>query len=256
MMTVREVADLTGVTIKTLHHYHKIGLLNPSARSKAGYRLYEKEELKLLQEILFYKELDIPLKEIKKLIQENKSRKEVLKQQRYFMQEKQKHLDSISLKIDEAIEAEVTGNEIDEETMFQGITISQWIKHLEEHSDEIKEKSGVDISEIDIEDPDLLQAIKDVESFISKVEKLMALNTSLNDQELQQAIHDFLTYWNKNHEEQLTIDDMLEKSWEFLSDSFQRQILKSNQLGLRSYLYVACLEYKNNYEKVEGEKKV
>lgn len=253
MMTVKDVADLTGVTVKTLHHYHKIGLLKPSGRSKAGYRLYEKEELKLLQEILFYKELDVPLKEIKKLIQENKSRKDVLEEQRYLMREKMKHLDSLTKQINEAIEAEETGNEMDEETMFRGITLSQWMRHIEEHSEAIEEKYDVDISKIDIEDPNLHDVLNEVDTFMNTIEQFMDEDTSIDAPALQQHIKDFLKHWNKKYNEALTIEDIIENNWSYLVDDFKRQLLKTQRLGLRSYLYVACLELKNNMEKVEGE---
>ncbi|MFD3259167.1 MerR family transcriptional regulator [Paenibacillus lentus] len=68
MYTVHEVAKLAHTTVKTLHHYHKIGLLIPEQTTEAGYRLYEKKDLERLQQILFYKELDFPLKEIKQLL--------------------------------------------------------------------------------------------------------------------------------------------------------------------------------------------
>ncbi|SMC44478.1 MerR family transcriptional regulator [Pedobacter africanus] len=62
--SVKQLARLSGITVKTLHLYDKIGLLKPAERTDARYRLYGKEELLRLQQILFYKELDFPLKEI------------------------------------------------------------------------------------------------------------------------------------------------------------------------------------------------
>lgn len=66
--TVGRVADLSGVTIRTLHHYDEIGLLSPSGRSAAGYRLYEDPDLERLRRILFYRELGFDLKEISTII--------------------------------------------------------------------------------------------------------------------------------------------------------------------------------------------
>jgi MerR family transcriptional regulator, thiopeptide resistance regulator len=62
--TVGKVADLSGVTIRTLHHYDEIGLLSPGGRSASGYRLYEETDLDRLRHILFYRELGFDLKEI------------------------------------------------------------------------------------------------------------------------------------------------------------------------------------------------
>jgi DNA-binding transcriptional MerR regulator len=56
--TVGVVAELAGVSVRTLHHYDEIGLLEPNERSAAGYRLYSTDDLRRLQRILFYRELD------------------------------------------------------------------------------------------------------------------------------------------------------------------------------------------------------
>ncbi len=62
--SVKNVAKMSGISVRTLHHYDKIGLLKPSVRTEAGYRQYGEAELLRLQQILFYRELDFPLKEI------------------------------------------------------------------------------------------------------------------------------------------------------------------------------------------------
>lgn len=66
--TVKKLAQLAGVSVRTLHLYDQKGLLKPSIRTEAGYRYYGEKELLRLQQILFYKELDFPLLEIKKLL--------------------------------------------------------------------------------------------------------------------------------------------------------------------------------------------
>lgn len=62
--SVKKLSGLAGVSVRTLHLYDKMGLLNPSVRTAAGYRLYGEKELLRLQQILFYRELDFPLKDI------------------------------------------------------------------------------------------------------------------------------------------------------------------------------------------------
>jgi len=66
--SVKQLAKLAGVTIKTLHLYDKSGLLRPAERTQSRYRIYREAELLRLQQILFYKELDFPLKEIKAIL--------------------------------------------------------------------------------------------------------------------------------------------------------------------------------------------
>lgn len=67
-LKISEVAKLTGVSIRTLHYYDEIGLLHPSQTTKAGYRVYSDEALSALQQILFFRELDFPLSQIKQII--------------------------------------------------------------------------------------------------------------------------------------------------------------------------------------------
>jgi MerR family transcriptional regulator, thiopeptide resistance regulator len=66
--TVGRVADLSGVTIRTLHHYDEVGLLSPEGRSASGYRIYEDRDLERLQRILFYRELGFTLGEISTIV--------------------------------------------------------------------------------------------------------------------------------------------------------------------------------------------
>src|SRR3712207_1571959 len=66
--SVGKVAALSGVTIRTLHHYDEIGLLSPGGRSAAGYRIYEEPDLERLQQILFYRELGFALGKIAAIV--------------------------------------------------------------------------------------------------------------------------------------------------------------------------------------------
>lgn len=68
MKTVKEVSRLTGVSVRTLHHYDAIGLLKPARVTEAGYRLYDAAALARLQTILLFRELEFPLKEIKAML--------------------------------------------------------------------------------------------------------------------------------------------------------------------------------------------
>ena len=68
MFTVKQLSKLAGVTPRTLHHYDDIGLLKPSRVGDNGYRYYGEEALLKLQQILFYRELDFPLDDIKKIM--------------------------------------------------------------------------------------------------------------------------------------------------------------------------------------------
>ena len=96
MMTVHEVSRLTGVSIRTLQYYDRIGLLHPAEYTDAGYRLYDDAALETLQQILLFRELEFPLKDIQQIIQSPSfDRRKALDQQITLLELKKEHLDSL-----------------------------------------------------------------------------------------------------------------------------------------------------------------
>lgn len=96
MMTVNEVSKRTGVSIRTLQYYDKIGLLRAAGRTEAGYRLYDDAALERLQQILLFRELEFPLKDIQKIV-ENPAfdRQKALEQQITLLTLKKQHLEDL-----------------------------------------------------------------------------------------------------------------------------------------------------------------
>ena len=96
MMTVHEVSNLTGVSIRTLQYYDKIGLLHPSDYSGAGYRLYDENDLEKLQQILLFRELEFPLKDIREIINSpDFDREKALRQQIELLTLKRDHINNL-----------------------------------------------------------------------------------------------------------------------------------------------------------------
>lgn len=96
MMTVKELSILSGVSIRTLHHYDDIGLLRPSSYTESGYRLYDEQALERLHQILFYRELEFPLKDIREILDaENFDRNAALEQQITLLTLKKEHLENL-----------------------------------------------------------------------------------------------------------------------------------------------------------------
>lgn len=96
MMTVNEVSKLTGVSIRTLQYYDKIGLLKPKRYTESGYRLYDDTSLERLQQILLFRELEFPLKEIKAIIDAPSfDRNKALEQQIELLTMKKEHLENL-----------------------------------------------------------------------------------------------------------------------------------------------------------------
>lgn len=93
MRTVKEVSKLTGVSVRTLHHYDAIGLLKPTKVTEAGYRMYDDTALSRLQNILLFRELQFPLKEIKEILDSpNFNSTEALTQQIELLEMQYKHI--------------------------------------------------------------------------------------------------------------------------------------------------------------------
>lgn len=95
-MTVNEVSRLAGVSIRTLHYYDKIGLLHPADTTESGYRLYDDTALERLQQILLFRELEFPLKEIREILtSDNFDRTKALEQQIELLTLKKEHIENL-----------------------------------------------------------------------------------------------------------------------------------------------------------------
>ena len=93
---IKEVSELTGVSARTLRYYDQIGLLKPSKTSEAGYRYYGERELEILQQILFYKERGMELKQIKKIIyQKDFDIMAALREHLLELEEKRNHMEAL-----------------------------------------------------------------------------------------------------------------------------------------------------------------
>ena len=96
MMTVHEVSSLTGVSIRTLQYYDRIGLLRPAAYTEAGYRLYDEASLERLQQILLFRELEFPLKDIQRILESpGYDRGRAIEQQIQLLTLKMEHLENL-----------------------------------------------------------------------------------------------------------------------------------------------------------------
>lgn len=96
MKTVKEVSEIAGVSIRTLRYYDEIGLLKPTKYSDAGYRLYDKKALERLQLILFFREVETPLPEIHRILDDpNSDRAQVLQMQKTLLEQKRNRLSGL-----------------------------------------------------------------------------------------------------------------------------------------------------------------
>ena len=96
MKTVKDVSEISGVSIRTLRYYDEIGLLKPTELTKAGYRLYDNKALEKLQEIMFFRELEIPLTDIRKIMDNpDYDKEQALLAQKSLLEQKRNRLNGI-----------------------------------------------------------------------------------------------------------------------------------------------------------------
>ena len=131
-LSISEMAKLTGVSIRTLHHYDHIGLLCPETATDSGYRWYRAADVEKMQQILFYRELDFPLKEIRDILADPQyDKQEALRRQRQLLLLKRERLDGLL----ELLDANLKG----ERTMeFQGFDASELEQARRQYADEAK----------------------------------------------------------------------------------------------------------------------
>lgn len=128
MMKISEMSKLTGVSIRTLQYYDKIGLLCPTKYTESGYRLYDDTALERLQQILLFRELEFPLKEIKRIINSPEfDRQKALEQQITLLTLKKEHLENL---ISFAREIQQIGGKIMDFSAFD----TQKLKEYEEEA--------------------------------------------------------------------------------------------------------------------------
>lgn len=119
---VGQVADLAGITVRTLHHWDEIGLLEPAARSDAGYRLYSEDDLERLYRILLYRELDLSLEAIADLLDDpGTRRRRVLREQRQILEHKLQRTEGLLRAVDRMLDTIDQGGTMSSEEIFEGL---------------------------------------------------------------------------------------------------------------------------------------
>ena len=133
MRTVKEISDLTGISVRTLHYYDEIGLLKPTEKSDAGYRLYDDKALETLQQILFFREFDISLKDIKAVLDNPAlDRNQILQVQRKMLVTKKERMERLIASIDDILKGE---NKMDF-TIFTKTEVEEMFQTMLEHMPE------------------------------------------------------------------------------------------------------------------------
>jgi len=197
-MRVKEVADLVGISVRTLHHYDEMGLLTPDETTESGYRLYSQDNLDTLQQILFFKELGFPLKQIKDIISNPSfNRQEALELHRQMLLDKRRRLDQMIATVDATIQYHKGEITMTNEEKFAGFNFNH--NPYEEEARERWGNQAVEQSQAKLKN-------KSQEEQSEMMEKMHAIYARLADlrhgspesEEAQAAIQAWYDYLNNN----------------------------------------------------------
>ncbi|MCM3744885.1 MerR family transcriptional regulator [Sporosarcina luteola] len=192
-MRVKEVADLTGVSVRTLHHYDEIGLLVPDNVTEAGYRVYSDENLTTLQQILFFREVGFPLKKIKELLDSPSfNRLEAFELQRDMLMAKRKQLGTMIETIDKTLRSERGEMTMTNEEKFKGFDFSS-----NPYEQEARDRWGDE--EVDKANKNVAKFGKETQEDMNRIYYNLAelRHTDPASAEAQVAIGEWYTFLNK-----------------------------------------------------------
>ncbi|MBS4219846.1 MerR family transcriptional regulator [Bacillus sp. FJAT-49711] len=195
-MKVKEVADLVGISVRTLHHYNEIGLLIPEETTESGYRIYSDDNLETLQQILFFKELGFPLKKIKEIINSPSfDREEALSMHRKMLLERRSRLDRMIETVEKTMkhmkgEIKMSNNE-----KFAGFDFSH--NPYEQEARERWGKEAVDKANQKVGSMSKNEKKNLEERFNGIYQKLAAIrHTAPDSQEAQEGIKEWFEFLN------------------------------------------------------------
>lgn len=140
---IKEVADMVGVSVRTLRHYDQVSLLKPGSVTAAGYRIYSDLDLERLQQILFFKELGFSLIEIKEILDSpGYDRRQALHSQKKLLVAKKKRLEAIIELVEQTLDSIEGGITMNKKEMFEAFDMSEIEKHQRQYAEETRQKYG------------------------------------------------------------------------------------------------------------------
>ena len=240
LYTVKEIAKLANVTVKTLHHYHKEGLLVPCKVSEAGYRLYRQKELERLQQILFYRELDFSLPDIHKALSDGSNRVEILTEQHQLLTLRMKRLECLIKTLEDSIFYTSRGEIMEKKEMFKGLNEKEWQEALKEQSDYLDKKYGHNLLENNtLQADDLNEMAREATQYLHTLAQALRDGISPKEEKVKKLLSDHINFLNQNGHA-LTLESFLAQTRFLVEDDFHRKMIEGVQVGLSYYLLAAA----------------
>lgn len=237
-MQIKIFAELTGVSVRTLHYYDEIGLIKPSSVDRfTGYRYYDESSVLRMQEILFYRELDFSLKSIAEILSSpNYDREKALKEQKKLLTLKKERLERLILSIDNAVKGENVMSAFDnsEFEAYKAETKEKWgnTKAYAEFSERTKDYSKERFADINT-------GLEDIFRDFAELMKSGAEPDSSETQALVKKLQNYITenYYNCTDEILVGLGQM------YISDERFKSNIGKYADGTAEYAFKAIAIY-------------
>lgn len=236
--TVQEVANLTGTTVKTLYHYQKIGLLFPNSIGDNGYRYYTDKELERLQQIMFYRELDFSLEQIKIALENEPNRLICLEKQKALLSARKERLAAILNTLEETISNAQKGVSMDAEKMFGGLNKEAWTEALEDQNKYLESKYGYTLDTDTIDATVMNEKAEEATQFMSFMAQSLKKGIGAHDEKVVSALKKHIAFMKKDMD--IDAAGFAAQAHFFATDDFHRSMLEGQQVGLSYYICVAA----------------
>ena len=142
-LKIKEAAEAAGVSVRTLHHYDQIGLLQPEKIHENGYRKYSESDMDKLQQIMFFRELDFKLSDIKRILEDpGFDRLGALQAQHELLKKKHERLDSIIATLEKSIISAKEEVIMSNKEKFSAFDMTEIEAHKKKYAEEVREKFG------------------------------------------------------------------------------------------------------------------
>jgi DNA-binding transcriptional MerR regulator len=242
-MNAKEVAKLTGISVRTLHHYDAINLLRPNRNKENGYREYSEEDMDKLQQILFFKECGFPLAKIQKLLNSSSfNREEAFQlQKKYLLHEKKRietMLDTLNRSM-KSMKGEITMSLTEK---FGGFDMNN--NPYEEEArrlwgDEAVDKSNAHISSLTMEEKDSIA--KGMDHLFTELATIRNENPASDT--AQKAMEKMYRHFNKNFGYQYTLEAFAGVGQMYITDIRFTENVDQYGKGLSQFLAEAMKIY-------------
>jgi len=196
MYTIKEISDLAGVTTRTLRYYDEIGLLPPAGIADNGYRQYDEENLLRLQQIMFFRELDVPLSEISAILDRPDFHLlDALENHRASLLGRARQLDALIRTVDNTIESLKGTRTINAKELFEGFDETKYTQEAQERwgSTPQYQQSQKKWAAYSAEEK---KAIKEKGADLTRRMVGQKADISPDDAEIQKAIGEYYAYLN------------------------------------------------------------